>query len=305
MGLPNVNGALFQLTWLGVLCPCLDKDEDRKARQALRQLNVSGKRIIWYSRDAGNSSSNSAQKLWNVAAGATSVIGGLFGGKTKTTTVTAAAIGGGGLDSMNQEEGAVEATFTVRDNPETGKPELFVDPLPRPAGQTVGYKLQILLGRVNSINCDPNSGKITFYARAPKGSSGSSTRQQQQQQQPPKALLVLGLLKDINVPADVGDQEMFVHNMSVLVEWERQRRAAISAAAGHDDDADEIEEEEQGNFLTKKAQQAKHFAQRELELQQTKRDREQRKSKLVGETGGGLKYTAIALANRATENSLT
>jgi hypothetical protein len=283
---------------MGLLCPCLSKDEDRKARQALQQLTMAGKRIIWYSRDAG-SNSNSAQKLWNVAAGATSVIGGLFG-KNKTGTTAAAGGTGGGLDSSNhQEDGAVDATFVVRDNPETGKPELYIDPLPRPSGQTIGYKLQILLRRVDSVSSDPTSGKITLFAKPPPKAPNSS----QQQQKPTKALLVLGLLKDVNVPADVGDQEMFVHNMSVMVEWERQRRAAITAAAGHDDDDIVDEEEKQGNFLTKKAQKAKHFAQRELELQQTKRDREKRKSKLVGE--GGLKYTAIAMANRTTENSLT
>lgn len=298
MVLANVNGALFQLTWR-FICPCLDKDEDRKARQALRQLNIDGKRIIWYSRDAGNSSSSAHQKLLNVAG---SVIGGLFG-KNKTTAAAGGG-GGGGLDT-NQEDGAVEATLAVRDNPETGKPEIYINPLPRPSGQTVGYKLQIPLRRVDIITSDPSSGKITLFAKPPKVQTSSHHNQQLQQQKPPKALLVLGLLKDINVPADVGDQEMFVHNMSVMVEWERQRRTAITAAAGHDDDEIADEEEEQGNFLTKKMQTAKHFAQRELELQQTKRDREKRKSQLVGGTGGGLKYTAIAMANRATENTLT
>ncbi|NJL52177.1 MAG: hypothetical protein HC930_08095, partial [Hydrococcus sp. SU_1_0] len=127
----------------------MSKDEDRNALQALQQLNAAGKRIIWYSRDAGNSS-NSAQKLWNVAAGASSVIGGLFGNKNKSTATGTALTGGGGVldSSLHQEDGAVDAAFVVRDNPETGKPELYIDPLPRPSVQTVGYKLQILLRRV-------------------------------------------------------------------------------------------------------------------------------------------------------------
>jgi len=45
------------------------------------------------------------------------------------------------------------------------------------------------------------------------------------------------------------------------------------------------------------AQKIKHFAQREIEMQKTKKDRETRKAKYVQEAGG-LKYTAIAMANR-------
>ena len=50
------------------------------------------------------------------------------------------------------------------------------------------------------------------------------------------------------------------------------------------------------NFLAARAQKAAHFAKRELELQRTKKEREQRKAKLISEAGG-LKYTAIAMAN--------
>lgn len=43
----------------------------------------------------------------------------------------------------------------------------------------------------------------------------------------------------------------------------------------------------------------KHFAERELEMKKMKKDRENRKAKYVKEAGG-LKYTAIAMANRAS-----
>ena len=46
------------------------------------------------------------------------------------------------------------------------------------------------------------------------------------------------------------------------------------------------------------AQSIKHFAQREIELQKMKKERENRKAKYVKEAGG-LKYTAIAMANRS------
>ena len=51
------------------------------------------------------------------------------------------------------------------------------------------------------------------------------------------------------------------------------------------------------SFSVYLAQKLKHFAQREMELQKLKKERESRKAKYVNEAGG-LKYTAIAMANR-------
>ena len=103
---------------------------------------------------------------------------------------------------------------------------------------------------------------------------------------------MIGLLKDSNTPAIAEDRDSFVHHLQVLSEWDRQRRAV----AGIEED----DEEPSGNFLTQRAQKAAHFAKREIEMQQTKRDREKRKAKLVAESGG-LKYTALAMANRVDD----
>ena len=51
-------------------------------------------------------------------------------------------------------------------------------------------------------------------------------------------------------------------------------------------------------LLSREAQKMKHFAKREIELQKIKKERENRKAKYVKEAGG-LKYTAIAMANRS------
>lgn len=50
--------------------------------------------------------------------------------------------------------------------------------------------------------------------------------------------------------------------------------------------------------IGQRALKIKHFAQREIELAKKKRDRESRKARYLKESGGGLKYTAIAMANR-------
>jgi hypothetical protein len=84
----------------------------------------------------------------------------------------------------------------------------------------------------------------------------------------------------------------------VLVEWERQRR--IAAGLGDDggdceDDGDE--DADRPNFLAARAHKAAHFARRELEMRETRREREKRKARLVQEAGG-LRYTALAMAGR-------
>lgn len=101
------------------------------------------------------------------------------------------------------------------------------------------------------------------------------------------------------VPDDV--RNLLVHHMAVLIEWERQRRIRDPESSLDDDDEDDEYGSSStlsgGNFLRIGAQKAKHFAQREFELQNTKREREKRKAQLVAEAGG-LKYTALAMANR-------
>jgi hypothetical protein len=107
--------------------------------------------------------------------------------------------------------------------------------------------------------------------------------------------------KPMFLPTDA--RNMLIHHWMVLVEWERQRRIqvvqnSISMPPDEDDESDDDHDDGVGtpNFLVVRAQKAAHFAQREIELQRTKREREQRKAKLIQEAGG-LKYTAIAMAN--------
>lgn len=263
-----LGGPLFFLSLFGKFCVCLEKEEDRKARQALHELTVLGHRVSWFTK----ANESSVTKLSSdVTRGAKKLLGGLFGS------------GKGAAITPSTDPSIVHARLIFRDNDEH-TPEILVDPLPRPSGQSVGYKLNIALYRVHNIQADNDSGEIRLYAKAPPPTNAGSKQAPQA-----KLLLMIGLLKDSNTPATEQERTSFVHNLSALAEWERQRRAA----AGIEDD----EEEQGGNFLTQRAHKAAHFAKRELEMQQTKRDREKRKAKLVAESGG-LKYTALALSNR-------
>ena len=111
---------------------------------------------------------------------------------------------------------------------------------------------------------------------------------------------------------DDKTRDDIIDQLEILLEWERRRQAENGDSEGHDeicvdDDGEEVGSDQQqsspaktkaGGVIAEKARKMQHFAQREIEMQKTKRDRENRKAKYVKEAGG-LKYTAIAMANRS------
>jgi len=98
------------------------------------------------------------------------------------------------------------------------------------------------------------------------------------------------------------ERNEIVDKLLLVLDWDRRRRA----------DTNEIEENEEedaregtrakkmGKMISERAQKAAHFAKREIEIQKLKKDREQRKARYLKEAGG-LKYTALAMANRSTK----
>jgi hypothetical protein len=91
----------------------------------------------------------------------------------------------------------------------------------------------------------------------------------------------------VTLQSVLGDASEVKEALTQLIEWDGRRRAEIP----------EEEREMEEMTMKDKAKQAAHFAKREIELQTQRRDREKRKAALVKETGG-LKYTALAMANR-------
>ena len=112
--------------------------------------------------------------------------------------------------------------------------------------------------------------------------------------------------------ADEERRDDIIHKLEVLAEWERRRQNYLVTLGEEETDdeqtVDEFDDEDESsssprvgkvkNALKGKIDQVKHFAERELELKKMKREREERKAKYVKEAGG-LKYTAIAMANRS------
>jgi hypothetical protein len=290
-------GPIFRLQVTGMICPCLLKSEDANARQAVNDINGACRRVQIHPV-AEHNTSNSG------------FLSGFFGRSTTSTD-------SGENTHFTQP---CLAKLILRDSGGDGQPELLVDPIGNSVvdvvdntegeNGTVGKqrknvpkKRNVKLRRVDKVMLEGDQ----VVLKAKPSSSGQAARE----------LLRFTLLqcsrKDDDgaptssnnavaeiLPVNADTRNMVVHHFMVATEWERQRRAALHASDPdtYNDDSEDEEEEanNQTNFITARAQKAAHFAKRELEMQKTKRDREQRKAKLIGEAGG-LKYTAIAMAN--------
>lgn len=118
-----------------------------------------------------------------------------------------------------------------------------------------------------------------------------------------KELLRFDLLSSSKTDDEMSDlRDEFIDRVMILIEWERRRfLLRHSHVSGDDNDETTLTQEtdEDGEPIYKNiAQRAAHFAKRELEMAQTKRERESRKAKYMT-SSGGLKYTALAMASRA------
>jgi len=89
------------------------------------------------------------------------------------------------------------------------------------------------------------------------------------------------------------DRDEVIAFMNTVKRWNEKR--SIKA---NEDETDEDDDVQQKIGLGQTALKMKHFAEREIELSKQKRDRESRKARYLKDSGG-LKYTAIAMANRS------
>lgn len=251
-------GPLFQLELYGLVCPCIQKEEHRNAIQAVKFLR--GRRIQW-NRSSGNNGGFSLGKLFRSSSNI---------GENKNGC----------------------AKIKIRDN-EDGHPSLIVDStavLEEPTivngSETVdetipaapSIQLSIKLGRIDKVVLE-NSNELVLLAKPVPTNP-----------KPKELLRFLVLDGDSNLPAKDEIRNLCQHHLAVLVEWERQRRYELDDLYDEEDD-----EGNQPNFLQARANKAAHFAKREVEMQQTRREREQRKAKF---SSVGLKYTALAMANQ-------
>jgi hypothetical protein len=265
---------LLTLKLLGSLCPCLEKEEDRAARRAAWSL--SSVTVRWHkSLGSGDSDSN---------ASVSGFIKGIFGGSSS----------GAGTESYESINGASFSIIDAR-----GGPQLVMSPPPdreickkriplrmiktvRLAGSRSGIE----------VTLDNNDVVLRFDLLKPLQIAEDDEE---------------GDMTQVEVEdADNSTRNDIMVQLQILVEWERRRQARL-ITLGFDEDSEDIDQlndddmqlsPKKRGIIADRARKVQHFAQREIEMQKQKRDRENRKAKYVKEAGG-LKYTAIAMANRS------
>lgn len=294
-----VLGPVFQLRYLGLICPCLEKPEDEAARNALQQCTGLP---IRYHRKEKEGSGDGAGAL----SSAMSSVSGLFGSSS----------GGGGGDGGGGTSSFVKgaATLTVMDT--LSGPAIFVETEPDASIESTevdeqGNVLQLDTRHRKTVPLR-NIAQIRAIDGSFMGMIGGG----------PSLVAVVGKAKGspellrFNVLNAAGKKvenaeirDELIGRLNGLVEWDRRRRAAFGSdenAAGNandDEEEDAFENDEESGGKRKgapkgKAAKAAYFAKREIELSKQRREREKRKARYL-EGSGGLKYTAIAMANKA------
>lgn len=277
------GGPLSHLYYMGFF-PCCQKEEDKNAREALSQLNTVGARIIWH-RDNRN------RLVENVKAAAFS-----FLSKNKNAT------------KQDDKNPLVKACIRIYDNPE-GIPEIQVakrSVVAASAAAKYSDDADMDAGEFGGLGAfqDEEQPESKKKGKPKKDKNEEITivlKQIHTVTPVEQDLITLNILTPdgqhtkewVKFALEAQDQaarNMFVHNLQVLMEWDKNRRNECGEL--------EYDETAAASTLRSRAQKAAHFARRELEMKQTKRSREERKAKYVEESGG-LKYTAIAMARNA------
>lgn len=279
-----LGGPLSSLYYMGFF-PCCQNEEDKSARDALKQLNSVGTRMIWHREQ---------NRLVENVKATFSFFGG--GGKKRAAD---------GKDDENSP--IVKAYFKISDNSE-GIPEIEVG------------KRSLLLETSSSGGGgfeDEDESDFSLGMEDPEAPSKKSAAKKKKAGKEPKIItslkrihtvvpfeqdmIILNILEAdgqktqpwAKITMDAQDQSvrnLFIINLQILMEWDKNRRNNCGEL--------EYDETSAASTIKARAQKVKHRMERELEMKQTRRNREERKAKYVQESGG-LKYTALAMARNA------
>lgn len=272
------GGPLFSLRLWGTLCPCCENDESKSARQSLHQLNRLGVRVDWHTTPRRQSTS-------------VGFVQSLFG-RSSSNASGSSQSASHHADEKPPTPAQLRLVDSTKESINYGEPfpELQIQPLPQDPGTapavedkaTVGgplgglmrqnamsYQLDIPLHHVVRVETiDPTMLVIItkdVHSTNDKASEKEAAR--------------------ISFTSS-DDRDAASLDLKVLVEWNKQRQP-------------NIDEDLPATGIRQRAQKAAHFAKREIEMREKKRERESRKAGHM-QGSNGLKYTAMAMANQST-----
>jgi hypothetical protein len=296
-----VGGPLFKLRIWGLVCPCLEKDEDKSARHSLAQLNQLGARVDWHTSPNSNSS---RQGIIN-ATTASGFVTSLFGSRGQSFNKNS---NNNNNQPSHQDNPTTPARLQVvdatKDSINWGEPypELQLLPLPQEDQEQQESSTDTAGATTTTASCSNSSGGLVL-----KKNSAMSYQLDiplhhilKVESIDPNMLVIV--TKDVprtsdNTSSTMGKESARVAlassderdavslDIMVLVEWNKHRQPIIE------------EDLPVAVSLRQRAQKAAHFAKREIEMREKKRDREKRKANHMQGTAG-LKYTAMAMANQ-------
>jgi hypothetical protein len=302
---------LLKLRWFGLVCPCLEDHEDTAARVALKSLSQVP--VRWHRSSSGSAALASGSSATDSVGG---FVSSLFGGSSSPSVSSSSSCQkiDGSLDLVDSSTGVcIQITPGAIANNDTADGELSMK-------QSGGYIKTVVLRNIESAALVSDGGIMGMARSAMQKSSSNSngggggnvfvlvsSKNNQE-------LLRFEILNKGNGKS-VGsvEREEFLQHLNNLFAWDKKRRAALNNNESNndddvtaDDDADTNDDEQFAQDSRNKsspramgrAAKAAHFARREIELSKTKREREKKKAKYM-EGSAGLKYTAIAMANRA------
>ena len=255
-------GPILLLKLRGQLCPCLQSNSD-KAFQ--RTLTILKDLPIQYYKN-GTSKNN----------GIGGLVSGLFGGQGRKNVETER--------EAHLEMDGKEGFLNVIDT--TNGPAISIS---FEESQVMEGTSQIIISlkQIGSVSIASDSflssqsvsSTIVFYGNK-KNKNGSLIE---------LSRIELRAASKSTMTVDC-DRDEVLDNLQTLIDWNIERRKASG-------ETEEEEYDQASMTLGQRAHKMKYFAEREIELQKSEKERAKRKEKYMKGTGG-LKYTAIAMANR-------
>ncbi|KAL3806653.1 hypothetical protein ACHAXA_007994, partial [Cyclostephanos tholiformis] len=308
---------------LGIACPCLEGKGDGPARRAA--WAISSVPIRWHRRP--RPTSTSSHPASPSVGGATATMGGFLA----TIMFGGGECGDGGGGSYSSSRVAVVplvgATLSVVDSPRG--PSLVASP-PQSSSSSSGIgairqkciPLRNIRGVVrerDGIAVTDMAGRTVLRFDVLTRRSTASDVDDDDDDDGRESVGGGGSGEDRWNDASASTADATMRHLISLMDWEKRRRdyittlgvddADVDVDDNDDDDVDEYDDDDnttpssprsigRKGVIAEQAQKIKHFAQREIEMQRLKKERESRKARYVKEAGG-LKYTAIAMANRS------
>jgi len=181
-------------------------------------------------------------------------------------------------DDTNQTQAQLKVTDATKDSINNGDPypELQICPQKAQAGNKItnnamSFQLDIPLHHIQRVE-SVDTLMLVIY------SEDINTMDEKKVGTEKEAARISFLSSD--------DRNAASLDLKVLVEWNKHRQP-------------DVEEDLPATGLRQRAKKAAHFAKREIEMREKKRDREKRKAEhMQSMASGGLKYTAMAMANQ-------